>query len=144
MALKGLVCRLTCTRAQHRSSALKAPGLYVKETISLILKQWPKEQGPAGIALQGWRLVDTIFLLPLCRFMFGDPVFMFATQRTPLDHLALAVRGACVPGSHGTVTIGETVLGRLPLSGHHTDSWLKHIPSLSENVAYLFVQEFWP
>lgn len=38
----------------------------------------------------------------------------------------------CVPGSYGTVKIKDSVLGRLPFSGHCTDSWLKHISSLWE------------
>lgn len=43
----------------------------------------------------------------------------------------------CVPGSYGTVKIKDSVLGRLPSSGHCTDSWLKHIPSLSEKENYI-------
>lgn len=41
---------------------------------------------------------------------YGAPVFMTATQKMPRDHLALVVSINCVPGSHGTVTNGETVL----------------------------------
>ena len=40
-----------------------------------------------------------------------------------------------VPGSHRTVTIKETVLGRLPPSGHCTDSRLEHNLSLSVKEA---------
>lgn len=43
-----------------------------------------------------------------------------------LDHLALVTAGACLSGSHGTMAIGQTVLGRLPPAGHCTDSELKH------------------
>ena len=58
----------------------------------------------------------------------GAPGFIAATQGMPLDHLALWARGACDPEFHGTVTIRETVLGRLPLLGHCTDSRLRHTP----------------
>lgn len=58
-------------------------------------------------------------------FTFGDMIFTAATQRKTCDQL---VRGACIPGSQGTVTIIETVLGRLPFPGHHTDSRLNTLP----------------
>lgn len=61
-----------------------------------------------------------------------------------LDHLALEAKMACVPGSHGTVTMGDTVPDRLPLPGHRTDSRLKQTPSLLEKEACLLVQELWP
>ena len=51
---------------------------------------------------------------------------------------------ACVPGSHRTVTIRDSVLGRLPPPGCCTDSRQKHIYSLSEKEAYLLVQNLWP
>ena len=42
---------------------------------------------------------------------------------------AAAQGGAyCVLGSHGAVTIKETVLGGLPPPGNCTDSRLKHTP----------------
>lgn len=43
-----------------------------------------------------------------------------------LDYLALVARGACVPGAHRTVAIGERVLGRLRSPGHCIDSRLRH------------------
>lgn len=43
------------------------------------------------------------------------PDFVAAAQGIPLDLLALVARGACVPGSHRTVTIGE----REFLAGYH-------------------------
>lgn len=52
---------------------------------------------------------------------------MQSTQGTLLDHLRLVAREACVLGSHGTVTIIETALGKLPPLRHCTDSRLKHI-----------------
>lgn len=42
---------------------------------------------------------------------------MSCAQGSPLDLLALEARGACDPGSHGTVNIGESVLGRSPPHG---------------------------
>lgn len=41
-------------------------------------------------------------------------VFMASAQGLPLDHLALAARGACILGSHWMLTIGKEVLGCLP------------------------------
>ena len=49
---------------------------------------------------------------------------------------------ACIPGSHRTVTIRETGLGRLPAPEHCTDSRLKHTSNLSVKEAYLLVLEF--
>ena len=46
--------------------------------------------------------------------MSGALVFTAAAEGIPLDCLALMAKGACVPQSYKTVTIGETVLGRLP------------------------------
>ena len=51
-------------------------------------------------------------------FISGDLIFEVATQGMPLDCLALAARGASNTESHGIITIGEKVFGRLPLSGH--------------------------
>lgn len=35
---------------------------------------------------------------------------------------------ACVPWSHGTITVGERALGRLPCTEHYTDRRLKQLP----------------
>lgn len=53
------------------------------------------------------------------------PVFAAAAQRMPHDHMALGEgRGeeCCIPGSHGTMAMEETVLGRPPPLGHCPDS----------------------
>lgn len=71
----------------------------------------------------------------------GALVFATADQGMLLDQLALEVREACIPGAHGTFTIRETVLARLLLQGHCTDSRLKGIPCLSEKEACLLAQE---
>ena len=76
-------------------------------------------------------------------FISGALVYVAAAQEIPLKCLALVARGACVPGSHGTVAIGETVPRRLPSLGYCTHSRLKQTPSLSLKEAYLFVLEFW-
>ena len=55
-------------------------------------------------------------------------VFVAAALGIPLDHLALVARGACIPGSHATVAIGEMVHDRLPPPGHCTGSALRHDP----------------
>lgn len=80
------------------------------------------------------------YLVP--KFLHLMTVFATATQGSPLDHLALEARGACIPGSHGNVTIRDSILGRLPPSGHCTGSRLKHTPSLAEKAAYLLVHSF--
>ena len=74
-------------------------------------------------------------------FTSADTVFAAVTQGMPLDHLA---RGACIPGSHRTVTIIEIVLRRLPSLGYCIDSTLKHTPILFVKVAYLLIQELQP
>ena len=47
---------------------------------------------------------------------------------------------ACIPGSHGIVTIREKVLHRLPTPGLYTESSLKHLPTapLSRSVKRAF------
>lgn len=57
-------------------------------------------------------------------------VFVDAMQTIPLDYLALVSMETCIPGSHGCVTIGETVLDRLPHTEHCIDSRLKYTPSI--------------
>lgn len=44
--------------------------------------------------------------------MSGTPCFAGAAQRMPHNHLALEATGAYVHGSHETITVRETVLGR--------------------------------
>lgn len=45
-------------------------------------------------------------------------VFAAAAQGIPLDCLTVAAKGSSIPGSCGTVTIGEMVLGRAFHPGH--------------------------
>ena len=47
-------------------------------------------------------------------------------------------------GLHRTVTMGKTVLGRLPPLGHCTDRGLKHTPNLLVKKAHLSVLELSP
>lgn len=70
-------------------------------------------------------------------FTSGSPIFVDTDQEmTPIGHLSLVDREACFPGSYGTVTIEETVLGRLPPPWHCADSRLRHIThSVCEGVA---------
>lgn len=75
-------------------------------------------------------------------FLYLEPclVFAAATQWILTDSLALVARGgACVPGPHGTVTIGDTVLGRRLYPGYCTD---KKAPRLSVKESYLLALEF--
>lgn len=60
-------------------------------------------------------------------FISATIVFVVATQRIPLDCLALMARGPI----YRTVINGDTILGRSPDSGHCTNRRLKHIASLS-------------
>lgn len=73
--------------------------------------------------------------------MSGALVFTATAQGMPFDHLALVARRTCIPRSHRIVTIRETVIGRIPSSGHRTESRLKYTPSLSVKEAYLLVLE---
>ena len=88
--------------------------------------------------------VSTMFSLSLCH----APECQYLSEGSVNTHLAPWVlwlpclvleAGAvgCVPGYHRTVTIGETVLGRLPPPGHCTEDW--HTPSLSVEEVYLLV-----
>ena len=77
-------------------------------------------------------------------FMLGALVFAATIRRITLNLLALVGRRACILGSCGTVTIRETVLGRLPPSGHYTDRRLEHTPGLPVRNAYLLVLELQP
>lgn len=52
-----------------------------------------------------------------------------AAFKCPFNHLPPEDQVACVPGSHGTITIREAVLGRPPQPGHCTGSTLKHTPN---------------
>lgn len=67
----------------------------------------------------------------------------FARPGDARDLLARAAGGACVPGTHGTVTFGGIVLSSLPTSGPCTDSRLTR-PSVSVKKPYLLVLEPWP
>lgn len=65
----------------------------------------------------------------------------------PADALLLLCsrgQGLCVPGLHGTIIIGETVIHRLLPPGHCTNSKLKPILSLSVKEAYFIVLELKP
>ena len=54
-------------------------------------------------------------------FTSGGLVFVAVIQGIPLNCLALEARGSSIPRSHGTVTIRDTVLGKLSPLGHlHT------------------------
>ena len=88
-------------------------------------------------------LAGTIFVPPIYLLHFRVPispgwkslhasgalVFVAASQGTPLDCLVLKTRRPCITGSHGTVTIRETILGRLSPPGYCTDIRLKYTPA---------------
>ena len=83
---------------------------------------------------------ECLYISGIPVFASGTLVFVAAAQGISLD--CLVARD--VPGSPRTVTIRDTVLGRLPLPGHCTDSGLKHSPSLSVKESCLPVLELWP
>lgn len=57
------------------------------------------------------------------------PQFLWAaTQARPLDHLALVANAVCIPGSHQTATIRETVLGRLTPPEQCMDNKIDALP----------------
>lgn len=74
-------------------------------------------------------------------FTSGALVFMAAAQGTPIDPLALVLRDTCIPETHRTRTIGETILDRLQPPGHCTDSRMKHNSNPSVKEAYLLLLE---
>lgn len=86
-------------------------------------------------------------------FMAGDLVFWWCLPADTLDHLPPVPRGTCILGSHGAVTVGETVLGRLsslpfpiptPRPQQCTDHRPKQTLSLSEKTASILSEELWP
>lgn len=75
-------------------------------------------------------------------FMPRVRVLAAVTQGMTLECLALVAGGACVPDSHSTLTIRETVLNRLPHRGYCTDS--RHTPRLSVEEACVLVLQLQP
>lgn len=71
---------------------------------------------------------------------------MVSTQGVSPDLLTLVTRAACISGYqyHITVTMRDTVFGRLLPLGHCTDSRLRHNPRLSVRETSLLVLELWP
>lgn len=61
------------------------------------------------------------------------------TKGMPHEHL-MAGRD-CTSGSHGSETIDETVLGRLPSPGYTIKSRLKHNSNLPGKKSYLLILE---
>lgn len=55
-------------------------------------------------------------------------IFEAATQGISMDCLVLVTKAACIGGSPGTVTIRDTVLGRLSPLEHCTDRRPKYTP----------------
>ena len=71
-------------------------------------------------------------------FLCGAHFSAAATQETPLDHLVLRTRRACIHESHRTVATGEMVLGRLPPLGH---SGLRHtLQSFCEEAFFAYLR----
>lgn len=77
-------------------------------------------------------------------FISGALDFMVAIQGILLGCPSLVDRGICIPESHSTVTIRETILVRLSPPGHCTDSRLEYTTNLSLKEAYLLILELGP
>lgn len=69
----------------------------------------------------------------------GALAFMAATQGTPLDCLAPETRGRALLGPIGDCN-NQTVIGRLPPSGHETDSRLKHMLFFCERSLFAWLE----
>lgn len=112
----------------------------MKETYLLILKHLPEAQVPVGILSRGgdasghhfctlslslYRVSGYTPVL-YCPSALLKPVGMHDPYReySLIDWLCWLGR-ACISGSHETVTIRDTALGRLPPPGHHTDRQTK-------------------
>lgn len=66
--------------------------------------------------------------------LISPPGFVATTQETRHITACWGLRwGCCAPGSHGTVTIGETIPGRTPAQGMHRQQ--TDMPSLPGKVA---------
>lgn len=83
---------------------------------------------------------DSLYRLVTC-LLHLVPSFCSCCSEDALDRMTLGVgegRGGecCIPGSHGTTAIEETVLGRTPSLGHCPDSRQtdRHAPPPSLSV----------
>lgn len=83
--------------------------------------------------LQSTRVSQRGALHVSCTLIFTD-----VAQEHALSHLALLASGACIPGFHRTVAVGQF------LAGYHPSSRLVYTPSLSVKEASLLVLELWP
>lgn len=72
------------------------------------------------------------------------PSFCSCSPGDTLDLLALEARGACISGSHRTITISETVFGRLLPPGPCTESRLKNTRAVSVKETHLLGLEQLP
>lgn len=73
---------------------------------------------------------------------FGALIFAANAHSAPLHCLALEGRDTCVPGSHGTVTIEEMILGRVQPPALHKQETETLSSSLKE--LYMLAQGLWP
>lgn len=76
--------------------------------------------------------------------MFGILIFPATMQGMLLDQLPPEAGVVYIPGSNRTVTIEETVFGRLPFIRNCTKNRQKHTLSLSVKNHYLLIQDIWP
>lgn len=76
-------------------------------------------------------------------FMSGNPAFAATTQETPLSFLTVGAKRVHILGALELIT-RDSVLSRLPLWGHHTDSGLKRSSCPSEKEVHVLAQDFDP
>ena len=147
---------LTHHRTQHRSETVwKVPRFYVKKVHLLILRCWPKRQGPAGI-LSGDGSSWVPSLSSRCTALQSTNISQRGTFTPvwcpgfcgchpggiPLECVALKARGLVLLGlwNYDIRRDGswQTTTPREP------DNRLTHIPQSFQERAYLLVWELWP
>ena len=144
---------LTCPRNQCTSGWLRDAQTLHEKGLSAYLRASAWGAGTSfnthlGV-FWGKRLLGAIFTCSLLLFrvpisskrklLHTSCALVFMSSATVF--MAVGWR-ACIPGSHGTVTIKDIVLGQLPCSGHSRDSRVKYNPSLSVKDAFCFFWSF--
>lgn len=144
---------LTCPRNQCTSGWLRDAQTLHEKGLSAYLRASAWGAGTSfnthlGV-FWGKRLLGAIFTCSLLLFrvpisskrklLHTSCALVFMSSATVF--MAVGWR-ACIPGSHGTVTIKDIVLGQLPCSGHSRDNRVKYNPSLSVKDAFCFFWSF--
>ena len=120
------------------SSAMFVLSLCLLQPVSTIFQALPLLPSRALLALR-WELQHTSVALA---FMFGNSLLALPPRGHPLISWFWELGGGFSPRSHGTVISRETDLGKLPLTGHDTDSGLKHASTCCDKESYLPPRRF--